>query len=102
MFGTLGQDSLPFRDANDLVLSQVSLDMWTSFARTYDPNPSSVYLETRGYKAAADALRKGGRWDAVKPCSKLPLRRIDTPLWSSGWVEQEQCEVLGYPLDFYS
>ena len=76
--------------------------MWTSFARTYDPNPSFVYLKTRGYTNTIEALRKGGRWEAVKPGLKLPLRRIDAPLRSSGWVEQEQCEVLGYPLGFYN
>ncbi|KAJ2933338.1 hypothetical protein H1R20_g3769, partial [Candolleomyces eurysporus] len=61
MFGTLGQRSLPFRDWDDLVMTQVSVDMWTAFARTYDPNPSSAFLNARGYTNTTVALRKGGR-----------------------------------------
>ncbi|KAG9312339.1 Alpha/Beta hydrolase protein [Chiua virens] len=48
MFANLGQSALPFRDWNDLVLSQVVADSWTAFARTYDPNPSPAYLAARG------------------------------------------------------
>jgi hypothetical protein len=101
MFGTLGQGSSPFRDWNDLVMTQVSVDMWTAFARTYDPNPSPAYLNVRGYTNTTVALRKGGRWGAVLSGSRAPLRRIDSPLWNSGWVEEAQCDLLGYPLDIY-
>ncbi|KAF6751080.1 cholinesterase [Ephemerocybe angulata] len=101
MFGTMGQDSLPFRDWDDLLLAQVNVDMWTSFARTYDPNPTLGYLKARGYTNTTIALAKGGKWKPVTANEKLPLRRIDSKLRNSGWVEREQCEVLGYPLEYY-
>ncbi|KAJ2915741.1 hypothetical protein MD484_g4690, partial [Candolleomyces efflorescens] len=100
MFGTLGQSSSPFRDWDDLVMTQVSVDMWTAFARTYDPNPSLAFLNARGYTNTTVALKKGGKWGSVSG-SRTPLRRIDSPLWNSGWVEKAQCDLLGYPLDIY-
>jgi carboxylesterase type B len=101
MFGTLGQDRIPFRDWNDLVLSQVSVDMWTSFARTFDPNPSPLFLAARGFTNTTAALRLSGSWPEVTTSSKAPLRIFDAPSWNSAWQDQPQCDLLGYPATLF-
>ncbi|KAH7929551.1 alpha/beta-hydrolase [Leucogyrophana mollusca] len=100
-FGTLGQSALPFRDWNDLYFSQYAVDAWTSFARTYDPNPSFAYLAARGYTNTTEALLKYGLWEEVTTTSATPLRIMDVPLLNSAYLEQEQCDLLGYPLNYY-
>lgn len=101
MFGTLGQDSVPFRDWNDLVLSQVSVDVWGSFARTFNPTPSAAFLAARGYSNTTAALRQVGAWDSITPSTKTPLRLFDVPLSNSAWQEQAQCDLLGYPATLF-
>ncbi|KAJ7082382.1 cholinesterase [Mycena belliarum] len=98
-FGTLGQASQPFRDEHDLPFSQVTVDAWTAFARTYDPNPGAAFLAARGYATTAQALREWGAWEDVS--SRVPVRVLAWPSRGSGWLEQEQCDVLGFPLNFY-
>ncbi|KAF7324697.1 Cholinesterase [Mycena kentingensis (nom. inval.)] len=98
-FGTLGQDARPFRDALDLPFSQLILDSWASFARTYNPNPSPAFLAARGYATTASALRDWGAWREVG--SDEPVRILAWPSRGSDWLEREQCEVLWFPLDFY-
>jgi len=95
--GTLGQDAKAFRDAGDLLLSQTTVDVWGSFARRFDPNPSAAYLAARGYASTADALKKTGPWNAVGGHGS-PLRLLDTELKSVDWLEQQQCEILEYPI----
>lgn len=101
MFGTLGQDSQPFRDANDLLLSQYAVDMWGSFARTQNPNPSAYFLAARGYTNTTKMLQQTGGWNKVTPREKMPLRIIDAPPTNSQWLEEKQCDLLGYPFTFY-
>ncbi|KAJ7455127.1 cholinesterase [Mycena latifolia] len=98
-FGTLGQASQPFRDAHDLPFSQVTVDAWAAFARTHDPNPAASFLAARGYATTAAALKEWGPWEDVT--SRVPVRRLAWPSRGSAWLEQEQCEVLGFPLSFY-
>ncbi|KAH9479073.1 Para-nitrobenzyl esterase [Psilocybe cubensis] len=101
MFGNLGQDSLPFRDEHDLLLSQYAVDMWGSFARTQNPNPSPYFLTARGYTNTANMLRETGRWNKVTPREKAPLRIIDNQQRNSQWLEEEQCDLLGYPFTYF-
>jgi carboxylesterase type B len=99
-FGNLGQASAPFRDQFDLPFEQVTADAWTAFARTYNPNPSAAFLVARGYSTTAAALKEWGLWEDVT--SQEPVRILAWPSrGSSGWLEQEQCDLLGFPLDFY-
>lgn len=98
-FGTLGQASLPFRDEHDQPFAQVTVDAWTAFARTYDPNPDAAFLTARGYSNTTAALKQWGLWEDVT--SAVPVRVLDWPSRGSAWLEQKQCEVLGFPLDFY-
>ncbi|KAJ6526421.1 cholinesterase [Mycena capillaripes] len=98
-FGTLGQSQLPFRDAHDLPFEQLTVDAWAAFARTYNPNPDAAFLAARGYAGTAAALREWGTWGDVS--SAKPVRVLAWPSRGSDWLEQAQCEVLGFPLDFY-
>jgi len=93
--GTLGQGAKAFRDAGDLLLSQTIVDAWGSFTRTFDPNPSPAYLAARGYATMANALKKAGPWNAVGGHSS-PLRLLEAELKTVDWLEQQQCEILGY------
>ena len=67
------------------------------FSRTSDPNTSPAYLAARGYATTANALKKAGTWNAVC-CHVLLLRLLDAELKSVDWLEQQQCEILGYPI----
>ncbi|EGO26061.1 hypothetical protein SERLADRAFT_435908 [Serpula lacrymans var. lacrymans S7.9] len=101
VFGTLGQSASPFRDWNDLYFSQVTVDSWTAFARSYNPNPSPQYLAARGYANTSDALSKYGLWEEVTTTNPTPLRILDIPLQQVPFLEQEQCDLLGYTLPYY-
>jgi len=78
-------------------MSRTTVDAWGSFARTFDPNPSPEYLAARGYNATAEAMKKAGRWEPVGE-TPTPLRILDVTLRNVAWLEEEQCEVLGYPI----
>ncbi|KAF9234807.1 Alpha/Beta hydrolase protein [Melanogaster broomeanus] len=93
-FGTLGQVALPFRDWNDLVFSQIVVDAWSAFARTYNPNPSRAYLVARGYANTTAALMQGGLWEQVTPHAETPLCIFNVPLSNAPYLEQAQCQKL--------
>ncbi|KAF7374109.1 Cholinesterase [Mycena sanguinolenta] len=99
VFGTLGEESLPFRDELDLPFEQLTVDTWSAFARAYNPNPSQAFLEARGYTGTAAALKEWGPWEDVK--SQVPVRILAWPSRGSGWIDTPQCEVVGFPLDFF-
>ncbi|KAF8557920.1 hypothetical protein OG21DRAFT_1601431 [Imleria badia] len=71
------------------------------YFRTFDPNPSFAYLAARGYTNTTEALTKYGLWEPVMPNTPTPLRVFDVPLSNSPYLEQAQCDLLGYPLTFY-
>lgn len=101
MFGNFGQAQAPFRDSNDLLFSQLAVDFWTSFARTFNPNPSFLFLAARGYTNTTESLLEWGQWNEVTTSASAPLRLLDIPLKSSPWLETAQCDLLGFPLSFY-
>ncbi|KAJ7438205.1 alpha/beta-hydrolase [Mycena galericulata] len=49
VFGTYYIFDQPMRNAHDVGYTTLVQDMWSSFARTGNPNPSSAYLAARGY-----------------------------------------------------
>jgi hypothetical protein len=105
-FGTLGQSipGTPFRDSNDLLFEQVIVDQWASFAHSFDPNPDLEFLQARGYTNTTKALQEWGRWEEVGRSNANGtdvLRVLDVPSTSVPWMEQGQCDVLGFGLDFY-
>jgi hypothetical protein len=99
VFGTLGQIQLPFRDEYDLPFSQLVLDTFAAFTRTYDPNPDASFLSTRGYTNTSAALTKAGRWTALSPSANSILR-LSWPPKQGTFVEVEQCKLLGLALDY--
>ena len=56
-FGTLPYLGLPDRDGLDVPMSQYIVDTWSSFARTYDPNPNVNWLDSRGFTNTSETIR---------------------------------------------
>ncbi|CAJ2510094.1 Uu.00g059940.m01.CDS01 [Anthostomella pinea] len=100
IFGNLAREGLPMRDENDLPFEQFVLDSFSSFARTFDPNPDFGYLAARGYIETLEELTSFGSW---KPSTKngMTLRTLQWPTVQGSFEELEQCEALGLGLDYY-
>ncbi|RDL31458.1 Carboxylic ester hydrolase [Venustampulla echinocandica] len=62
VFGTILRMGYTLRDENDLPFEQFTLDSWTSFARTYDPNPDVGLLKARNYSNTIAEIEKSGTW----------------------------------------
>ena len=84
---------------------QRMVDIWSSFARTYDPNPDPRFLAARGFTGTAAQLAREPRWAPVTNASLGPLGRPLRELqWESVMLpfgNRERCEFLGFPLTFY-
>jgi hypothetical protein len=101
VFGQLVRQGLPFRDANDLPMEQFTLDIFSSFARTYDPNPDLGFLQARGYASTQNELATAGKW---RPSTKgdMTIRELQWPSFQSGLLEEEQCTYLNLSLTYYT
>ncbi|KAK1986784.1 carboxylesterase [Colletotrichum cereale] len=103
VFGNIVRQGNPLRDEYDLPWEQHLVDAFTSFARTYDPNPGKGFLKARGFESTLRAQEKSGPWEpAVK--GEMKMRRIDWPVkgdMMSGFKDLEQCKFLKLPLDYY-
>lgn len=105
VFGNIAFQELPFRDAYDLPFEQLVVDSWSSFARTYDPNPSLGFLEARGYRNTSQAVwgqqkRGVGRWTAATK-GNMMTRSLAWPPREGGFRDLAQCEGIGLPLTYY-
>ncbi|KAF3932381.1 Acetylcholinesterase [Dactylella cylindrospora] len=99
-FGQLLFSGKDIRDEYDIPFEQLIVDYWTAFVRNQDPNPKKGYLEARGYWGTLEQITKTGKWGKFDP-RRLGVRRLQ---WDGGMIEaneQEQCAVLGLPLDYY-
>lgn len=99
-FGTLARNGVPLRDENDLKFEQFIIDTWTSFARTHDPNPKLGFLKARGYVNTTAELEMAGLWKPVG-IEGLSMRVLQSPSIQFEWTEKEQCDILGFPLNYY-
>ncbi|KAJ3578881.1 hypothetical protein NPX13_g1684 [Xylaria arbuscula] len=101
LFGNLAREGLPLRDQHDLPFQQFVVDSFSSFARTYDPNPDPSYLRARGYTNTLQEIEKVGRW---KPATKqrITKRVLQWPSTELAFTELEQCAEIGLSLDYYS
>ncbi|KAI8949605.1 Alpha/Beta hydrolase protein [Xylaria longipes] len=101
LFGNLARNGLPMRDNHDLPFQQFIVDSFSSFARTYNPNPDLAYLRARGYTNTSRQIEQNGIW---KPATKDHLRKrtLQWPSFQSPFIELEQCEELGLPLNYYN
>ncbi|KAI0703730.1 carboxylesterase from carbohydrate esterase [Cytidiella melzeri] len=102
VFGSL-PTNLPYRDANDLPFTQLSVDAWTSFARTYDPNPDPAFLASRGFSDTAELFAAQPRWDSVtsRTVNSAPVRQLQMSSAMIEFKEQGQCSFLNYPLSYW-
>jgi len=105
VFGTLpSTSSCPYRDTLDLPFMQEMVDVWTSFARTFDPNPDPAYLLARGYTNVANHLASLPKWQPVTKANvkgNTPLRVLQWGSFNTEFLEQEQCNFLQYPLTYF-
>jgi hypothetical protein len=100
LFGNVAFQGLPERDGNDLPFEQLTVDSFTSFVRTYDPNPDRGFLEARRYTSTSEELGRAGAW---KPATKgnLTLRALRWEPYQDSFRELPQCEALGLPLTYW-
>ncbi|KIM96048.1 hypothetical protein OIDMADRAFT_132746 [Oidiodendron maius Zn] len=102
-FGNLIRQGQPQRDDIDLPFSQLIVDLYTSFARSYTPNPSLEYLRVRDYDSTLQQIdRPGGCWEPVERGENPTLRRLDWPSSQAVFNEVAQCNALGLPLDYFT
>ena len=101
VFGTLA--SLPYRDANDLPFMKMSLDTWASFVRTYNPNPSPLFLAARGFTDVLARFAAQPQWEQVTSANlkKKPLRQLQWGSFMTGFKEEPQCSFLNFGMDYY-
>ncbi|KAK3115632.1 hypothetical protein LTR53_004839 [Teratosphaeriaceae sp. CCFEE 6253] len=104
VFGTLAFNGLPARDEYDIPMSQFTVDTWSSFARTYDPNPDLAYLRARGFpNTTAEIERSGSRWTPVTE-GDLTLRLMQYPSVEEDfgiYDGRAECQALGFPINYY-
>lgn len=101
VFGNVAFQGLPERDEYDLPFEQFTLDSFTSFARTYDPNPDEAFLAARGYSNTSGELRRAGQWEPARK-GDLTLRALGWPSYRDSFREEPQCDGIGLPLTYYS
>lgn len=90
----------PLRDANDLYSVQLVSSYFAEFFRTGQPNPSREYLMSRGYGMTLSAVEQFGTWDKVSS-KDGPVRHLDYPSYSTGFVDVPQCAWLNYSISYY-
>ncbi|KAM5533408.1 hypothetical protein V8D89_012958 [Ganoderma adspersum] len=102
VFGTMPADR-PYRDAQDLPFMQRMLDVWSAFARTFDPNPDPHFLAARGFTGTAQQLAAVPRWEAVtkENVGGTPVQLLQWESEMVPWGKQAQCEFLGFPLTYF-
>ncbi|KAK0261481.1 hypothetical protein B0A54_03652 [Friedmanniomyces endolithicus] len=94
-------ENLPvLRDAADLYSLQLEGSYYSWFAKTGQPNAPLAYLEARGYQTVIDGQRASGPWDPVRGLQG-PVKLLDWPSTTSGFVDVPQCAFLNYSLTYY-
>ncbi|KAK5117032.1 hypothetical protein LTR62_006753 [Meristemomyces frigidus] len=106
-FRTHGSDqgwsfgNLPFfRDVYDLYSLQLESSYYAWFAKRGDPNAPLSYLQARGYEVTIQGSRLSGPWEPVKGLQG-PIKLLDWPSVTSGFVDVPQCTFLNYTLSYY-
>ncbi|KAH7382860.1 cholinesterase [Cadophora sp. MPI-SDFR-AT-0126] len=101
-FGTITRNGLTYRDENDAKFEQFTVDTWTSFMRTGNPNPDEKFLKARGFESTRQEIERAGVWKPVQGGAKeLEMRRLQWPSYQTTYGEVEQCETLGLSVDSY-
>jgi len=100
LFGNLAREGLPMRDDSDLPFEQFVVDTFSSFARTYNPNPDLAYLRARGYRSTIREIESSGLWEPARK-GKITKRTLQWPSSQSSFHDALQCEYLGLPYSYY-
>ncbi|KZO97262.1 cholinesterase [Calocera viscosa TUFC12733] len=101
VFGSLNRAALPYRDANDLPFAQSILDRWSSFIRSYNPNPNPAYLTVRGYTNMYSTLVQQGTWHPVGAAQGKEIRVLSVPEGTKPWQEVDQCQAMNLSLSTF-
>jgi carboxylesterase type B len=96
MFGYMGN----MRDSGDLYSMQYSVDAFSAFIRTGNPNPPTELLQVLGHVKTKEIVEGTGEWEPVKG-KEGPIRILDYPGKNAKFVDAEQCGFLGYGLEYY-
>ncbi|RFU25155.1 hypothetical protein B7463_g11175, partial [Scytalidium lignicola] len=97
-FGNVARVGFPERDGNDMPFAQVVVDYWTTFARNLNPNPDLEYLKVRGYWNTINQINVSGKWEPVD-WRKPKMMELQWNSFMTSFKDEQQCAVLGYPLD---
>ena len=102
VFGSLPAGA-PYRDEHDLPFMQMTLDTWTAFARTWNPNPDPAFLTSRGFASTAAQFAAQSPWMPVtsKNYRQSPLRELQWGSYMTNFKDASQCNFFDYPLDYY-
>ncbi|KAK1815655.1 hypothetical protein LTR12_009932 [Friedmanniomyces endolithicus] len=101
IFGTWRRWGLPERDENDTPFTQFIIDSWSSWVRTWNPNPDPGYLKVRGYANTTREMALAGSLWAQVDASAPTLRKLQWPSSQEPFPEAAQCSALGLPLDYF-
>ncbi|KAG4026683.1 hypothetical protein MFRU_038g00870 [Monilinia fructicola] len=92
----------PFRDAEDLWSMELSVSYFGAFVRTGNPNPEDGFLKSRGYETVQKGIKEVGKWNEVGVGGKNgSMMLIDWPGEAKEFADLEQCDWLGYGVDYY-
>ncbi|THV51535.1 hypothetical protein BGAL_0107g00070 [Botrytis galanthina] len=93
---------LQFRDQEDWWSVQLSVAYFGAFVRTGNPNPEEGFLKSRGYATVQKGVKEVGKWREVGVgAEKGSMMVIDWPGKVEEFADLEQCDWLGYPVDYY-
>ncbi|KAK6362323.1 hypothetical protein TWF730_006018 [Orbilia blumenaviensis] len=102
--GTMGYMGMPDRDdGGDTLFMQWMVDLWASFVRTGNPNPDKAFLESRGYFGTIAKIEKEGGWKKAiggRGAKDVRLLQLEGAVMR-GYSEIEQCEAMGFGLEYY-
>jgi carboxylesterase type B len=98
-FGTFVRSGLPYRDEHDEPFQHLVTDYWTSFGRTYDPNPDVSFLEARGYWDTIGRLQVAGKWPQVD-AEDPQLMQLQYDPFVHSFVDDAQCAVINLPINY--
>lgn len=92
----------PLRDETDLWSVQLVSSYVAAFVRDGKPELDQGLLAVRGeaYAKVLQAAETMGSWDEVGG-AEGPVRHLDWPSYSGGFVDVEQCQWLNYSLSYY-
>ena len=81
----------------------MTMDTWTAFARTYNPNPDAGFLKARGFTTSAAGFAMQSAWEPVTKANlnQTPLRRLEVPSFMDGFREIPQCDAFGFSLNHF-